>query len=162
MSEMVCVRESVYRYALTRGQRYTVFAADDAKRQVRVKGNNGRTRWFPIYCFDQSTRSVPTLATFHLDDPISADDDLSIEVTVELSDGERRWCTFVTPDALASRGDWIDGTQIPFHYGNRHIVVARELSEDLIGRMLRYIDSQGELAQCTLPLEPVDDPEEAS
>ena len=163
MSELVCVRESVYPSALTRGKRYTVIAADDAKQQVRVKGNNGRARWFPLYCFEESTRSVPTLATYHLDDPISADDALSIEVTVELSDGERRWCTFITPAALADSGDHaIEGTQVFFRYNLRHLVVARALSEDLIGRMLHYIDSQGDLAECTQPLGRVDDSEVAS
>lgn len=157
MSEMVCVSESVYRDALTRGKQYTVLAIDDEKRQVRIKGDNGRTRWFSAYCFDQSHRSVPTLATFHLDDPISPHEDRTIEVTVELTNGERRWCFFATPPALASCGHWIEGTQVPFHYDNRHIIIARELSEDLIGRMLRYIDSQGALVECTLELEPRDD-----
>jgi len=162
VSEMTCVCESVYRGALTRGKRYTVRAIDSEKRQVRITGDNGRTRWFPADCFDQSDRSVPTLATFHLDDPIRPHEGLSIEVTVELSNGERRWCIFATPSALACCGDWIEGTQVPFHYCNQHIIIARELSEELIGRMLRYIDSQGGLAECTLPLGPVDDEEEAS
>ena len=162
MSEMICVCESVYRDALTRGKRYAVRAIDSEKRQVRITGDNGRTRWFPVYCFDQSDLSVPMLATFHLDDPIRPHEDLPIEVTVELSNGEQRWCIFATPSSLASCGDWIEGTQVPFHYCNRHIIIARELSEELVGRMLRYIDSQGELAECTLPLGAVDDEDEAS
>ena len=162
MSEMICVSESVYRDALTRGKKYTVVAIDDKKRQVRIKGDNGRTRWFPTYCFDQSDRSIATLITFHLDDPIRPHEDLPIEVTVELSNGEQRWCIFATPSTLVSYGDWINGTQVPFHYGNRHIIIARELSEDFIGRMLHYIDSQGELVECTLRLEPIDDEMEAS
>jgi hypothetical protein len=156
------VSESVYRGALTRGKHYTVLTLDDGKSQVRIKGDNGRTRWFPAYCFDQSDRSVPALAAFHLDDPIRPDEDLPVEVTVELSNGERRWCIFATPSALASCGDWIEGSQVPWHYGNRHIIIARELSEDLIGRMLHHIDSQGELVECTLQLEPIDDAMEAS
>lgn len=153
MSEVVCVSQSVYRDALTRGKRYTVPSIDEEKRQIRIKGDNGRVRWFPAYCFDQSERSVPLLTAFHLDDAIRPDEDLPIEVTVELSNGERRWCIFATPSALASCGDWVEGTKIPFHYGNRHVIVSRELSEDLVGRILNYIDAQGELVECTLLLE---------
>lgn len=154
MREITCVCESVYGDALTRGQRYEVRAKDSQKRQVRITGDNGRTRWFPTYCFDLSNGSVPILASFELDDPINPHDDLPIDVTVELSNGEQRWCIFATPSALARCGNWIEGTQVPFHYGNRHIIIARELSKELIGRMLRYIDSQGELAECTLPFAP--------
>lgn len=162
MNELVCVSESVYRTALTRGRHYMVLANDGEKRRVRIKGDNGRIRWFPAYCFNHSDMPVPTLATFHCDDPITPHKDLPIEVTVELSNGERRWCIFATPSALACCGDWIEGTNVPFHFGNRHVVVAGELSNDLIERMLRYIDRQGELLECTLPLEPVDGPEETS
>lgn len=88
MNEMICVHESVYRDALTRGKRYTVRAVDGEKRQVRITGDNGRTRWFLAYCFDQSDRSVPRLATFHLDDSIRPHEVRPIQVTVELSDGE--------------------------------------------------------------------------
>jgi hypothetical protein len=152
----------MYRDALTRGKRYAVLAADDKMRQVRIKGDNGRIRWFPAYCFDQNNWSAPTLTTFCVDDPIRAEEALPIEVTVELSDGERRWCIFATPSALENCGNWIEGTEVPFHYGNRHIVVAKELSEDLIFRMLQYIDSKGELVECTLPLESYGDEKEAS
>lgn len=157
VNEMVCVSVSVYRDALTRGKQYTVLSVDYESSQVRVKDDKGRTRWFPAYCFGQRDRSVPKLVTFHFDDPISSHEDLPVEVTVELSNGERRWCIFSTPAALEGCGEWIEGTQVPFHYGNRHIIIAKELSEDFIRRMLHHIDNQGELMKCTLPLEPVYD-----
>lgn len=152
MSEVVCISESVYRGALTRGKHYSVLAADPDARQFRVRGDNGRARWFPAYCFDRGDRPVPVLAGFQLDDSIEPGEDLLIEVTVQLSSGERRWCVFATPAALASCGDWIEGTEISFHYHNRHIIVAGRLSEERIERVLRYIDAQGELIECTLPL----------
>ncbi len=152
MNELVCIRESVYEQLLTRGSRYTALAMDDEQRQVRIKGDNGRVRWIPSNCFDKSDRPVITLVKYQLDDTSTPSQDKTIEVTVNLSDGGQRWCIFATPEALASGGDYIDGTQVPFHYCNRHVIVAGELSEDLIGRMLRYIDGQGELAECTLPL----------
>ena len=157
MNTMVCVSVSVYRDELTRGKQYDVLAIDGDKRKIRIQGDNGRTRWFPSYCFDQSNCSVPTLDTFNLDDPIMPNEDSPIEVTVQLSNGERRWCIFATPSALANCGYWIEGTQIPFHYGNRHVIIAKELSEDLILRMLHEIDRQGALVDCTVPLDDVDD-----
>ena len=157
MNKMVCVSVSVFRDALTRGKQYDVLAIDEDKRKIRITGDNGRTRWFPSYCLDQSNRSVPTLETFHLDDPITTNEDRAIEVTVQLSNGERRWCIFATPSALANCGFWIEGTQIPFHYSNRHIIIARELSEDLILRMLHEIDRQGALEDCTVQLDDVGD-----
>lgn len=151
MAELICISESVYNGALTRGRRYAVISVND--RQVRIKGDNGRIRWFPLYCFQGTEHTVPILSSFCLDDDITLSTDLPIEVTVQLSNGERRWCIFATPSALVNCGDWIAGTKVPFHYGNKHIILAKELSEDLIERILRYIDSQGELVECTLPLE---------
>jgi hypothetical protein len=61
------------------------------------------------------------------------DDDLSgaatggIEVTVTLRDGERRWCYFMTPAALATCGDWLPGTETRIHYDAPHMIVVAEL-----------------------------------
>jgi hypothetical protein len=82
MDDWVCARVSVYQDALTRGNRYHVLAHDNAKRQVRVKGDNGRTRWFPVDCFDQSSSAVPTLSGYLIDDPITPGQELSIDVTI--------------------------------------------------------------------------------
>lgn len=71
-------------------------------------------------------------------------------------------CTFITPSQLANHGEWIEGTQIPFHYENRCLIIAGQLSEDLIGRMLQAIESQGELVNCAHPLRnPEDDEDDA-
>ena len=150
MTEVVCLSVSVYRDALTRGRRYTVLATDD-RDHYRIQGDNGRIRSFPMDVFDQSDRSVPTLTGYQIDDPIPWAH--WIEVTVQLSNDERRWCHFATPSSLAGSGNRIEGTKVRFHYGYRHLIIAEELSEDLIGKILRHIDDQGELEECTLPLE---------
>jgi hypothetical protein len=152
MSAITCTSVSVYSGSLTRGRIYEVLANDDVKRQVRVKDDRGRSRWFPLYCFASDIQPVSTLVRFHVDDPRDLAEGRPVEVTVEHSDGSRRWCVFTTPEALTASGDWIEGTKIPFHYGNGHIILAAELSEDLIGRMLHEIDRQGKLEACTLPL----------
>lgn len=59
--KIVCSSVGVYAEVLTRGQEYEIAALDEQKRQVRVHGDNGRTRWFPLGCFDMEGRPVPTL-----------------------------------------------------------------------------------------------------
>ncbi len=153
MNDMVCVSVSVFRDALTRGRRYTVLAMDGEKRQLRLKGDNGRTCWFPAGCFDELSVAVPTLSSYSIDGPMPLVQEPMVEVTVQLSDGEHRWCVFATPQALAQAGDWVEGTEVRCHYGCRHFIIANVLSEDIIAAILHTIDSQGQLVACTLPLE---------
>jgi hypothetical protein len=110
---------------------------------------------------------VQTLVSFTIDDPI---EDSLVEVTVTLSDGERRWCTFVIPQHLETCGELVAGTEsrpaggpkrpVRFHYGNQHMIIASELSLPLIEVMLFEIDRQGELEACTQPLSTTDDGDE--
>jgi hypothetical protein len=128
MNELTCVCESVYKQALTRGQVYAVL--DQKGKQYLVRGDNGRVRWFPQYCFVEGTPVVPTLDHFQLDDPLEATQRMPIEVTVTLSTGEKRWCLVATPAALAQGGNWIEGTTVPFLYGLRHLIIAAEVGVD--------------------------------
>ena len=73
-----------------------------------------------------------------------------IEVTVHLPSGERRWCFFMTPEALNTCGDWIEGTTTRFHYGAAHmIVIAGTLTPGIIEGALRHIDKAGDLELAT-------------
>ena len=74
-------------------------------------------------------------------------------MTIELSDGERRWCFFLTPDAMKRCGDWVEGTQVRFHVGVPHMIVVAELSEDVIRRILEGRDRDGELEAHTMALD---------
>ena len=89
---------------------------------------------------------------------IEIDDDLAtqatgaIEVTVVLEDGERRWCYFMTPEALSYCGNWINGTETRIHYGAAHmIVVAAPLTASIIEQALFHIQDEGELLTTTRP-----------
>lgn len=150
MNELTCICVSVYAQALTRGRQYTIL--DQKGKQYLLEGDNGRVRLFPNYCFTEGVISVPVLAHFQIEHPLELAETTILEVTVTLSTGEKRWCLVATPAALAHGGNWIEGTTIPFRYGLRHLIIASELNEVLIGRMLHYIDSQGQLLECTLPL----------
>ena len=95
-------------YALNRGKRHIVLAADIEKHQVRIKGDNQRIRWFPAHCYDQSDLSAPVLATFHLEDPIRPQENIFIEVTVELSNGDNLSWFFqfrISPTCFLGKSD---------------------------------------------------------
>jgi hypothetical protein len=153
MEALVCASVSVYGHALSRGSTYEVLATDLHRRQIRVTGDDGRARWFPSHCFAHPEQPLPVMMEFTIEDHLPREGPSTpVEVTIRFVSGERRWCVFATPQALVECGDWIDGTRLRFHARNRHVILAEEITEDLIGRMLRYLDAQGELVECTLPL----------
>ena len=91
--------------------------------------------------------------TFTLRDDLATQDTGAIEVELQMRDGSRRGCFFMTPTALAACGDWIAGTQVRIHYGAPHmIVVAGRLTEDFIEQALQHIASAGHLEKCSLPI----------
>lgn len=151
MEELVCSSVGVYREALTRGEEYVVLDRNDERQQIRVKGDNGRIRWFPRYHFCSRDEEVPVLAEFLIDDDLIDTDQGCIEVVISLSNGERRFCWFATPTALGNCGEMLGDTGCRYHYCNRHFVIATDVSRESIGRVLREIESQGCLLECTLP-----------
>ena len=153
MDSVVCISESIYHDALTRGKQYEVLEVDSEKHQIRIRGDNEQCRWFPMNCFDFGNRPVSIMTGLTIDDPIKPGDESLVEVTVSFSTGERRWCLFGTPAALSNGGSFIEDTRIRFHYANRHLIIADVLTEALIERILHYIDSQNELIECSLPLD---------
>lgn len=97
------------------------------------------------------------LKDFKIDDTISDPLNDTIEVSMKLSDGTWRWCCFVTPSVLANNGDWVEGTRIRFHYGLHHFIIVNEVSIPTITKILREIELQGKLIECSLPLDMDDD-----
>lgn len=94
------------------------------------------------------------LKSFTIQDDLGAQGTRAVEVDLELVSGERRWCFFMTPAALAGCGDFISGTTIRYHYGAPHmIVVAGQLDRPLIEQVLHEVSERGELLQCSLPVE---------
>jgi hypothetical protein len=84
------------------------------------------------------------MLSYIIDDPIAEPPSAAVEVTIDFGGGRKRWCVFVTPEQLASVGDWVDGTQVRVHLGVPHVIVVSDLNEDIIDRVLRrlYIDRQ--------------------
>ena len=92
------------------------------------------------------------LRSYRIDDDLARADEAAVEVTVTLADERRRWCFFMTPAALAACGDWVEGTRVRLHLGEPHMIVVSELSVDVIERVLRQLQAEGELERRTLPL----------
>jgi hypothetical protein len=94
------------------------------------------------------------LASFAIEDDLTTQDTGAVEVTLLLDNGKRRWCFFMTPTALATCGDFIPGTDVRYHRAASHmIVVAGRIDKPTIERVLRAIDKEGELINCSRPIE---------
>lgn len=48
---VICNSVGPYVDALTRGKEYEVIADDEEKEQIKIVGDNNRTRWFKRYYF---------------------------------------------------------------------------------------------------------------
>ena len=92
------------------------------------------------------------LRSYRIDDDLANADTGAIEVTVTLADERRRWCFFMTPAALAAVGDWVEGTKVHLHLGELHMIVVSEISVEIIERVLRQLEAEGDLERRTLPL----------
>jgi hypothetical protein len=149
MSEATCVGEAGYGAALTYSRKYEILAVDEEKGQVKVKGDNGRGRWFHIGCFDLTGAEVAVLVGIRIRDNLEPEPSGFVEVDLELSDGQKRWCWFVTPDFLLTPGDQIEGTSIQALYGVPHLIVVNEVTAEIISQVLHHIERQGELSRCT-------------
>jgi hypothetical protein len=97
-------------------------------------------------------RDGAVLRSYTIDGDLASADQGAVEVTVTFTDERRRWCFFITPAALASVGDWVEGTQVRLHLGEVHMIVVTELSRDVVERVLRQLEADGELERRTLPL----------
>jgi len=75
-----------------------------------------------------------------------------VEVTIDLGD-HKRWLFFATPQLLGSVADWVPGTAVRLHLGERHMIVVSELSPAIIDAVLRQLHAEGALETRTLPLE---------
>jgi hypothetical protein len=88
---------------------------------------------------------------YTIDDAIGCPLTISVEVAIDFPEG-KRWLFFATPDLLASVGDFVRGTQIRLHLGERHMVVVSELNPEVIGSVLKQLFDAGELESRTLSL----------
>jgi hypothetical protein len=153
LNTAICITEGVYRGALTYGKMYEIIRSDEVKRQVKVKGDNGKVRWYPCYCFDNTGKEVPMLTRILHYDSLEKPADW-IEVEIELSNGQQRWCLFITPELLAAQPNKVfmeNGCLLM--YDTPHMIIVDALNKEIIESTLKYIQSQGALLACTKPIE---------
>jgi hypothetical protein len=149
MSEATCVGEAGYGAALTYSRKYEILALDEEKRQVKIKSDNGRVRWFPMGWFDLTGAEVAVLVSITIWDNLEPEANGWVEVELALSDGQKRWCWFVTPNLLLKAGDSVEGTNIQALYGVPHLIVVNEVTAEIISQVLHHIEKRGELLKCT-------------
>lgn len=66
-------------------------------------------------CFTMNIESI------EVEDPIELHNSMAIEVAIVTSNGDKRWCFFFTPEGMSACGDFIEGTNVRFHYGAAHM-----------------------------------------
>jgi hypothetical protein len=88
---------------------------------------------------------------YTIDDPIESPLTTPVEVTIDFPTG-KRWLFFATPELLATVGDWVPGTRVRLHLGERHMVVVEAITPQIIDAVLRQLHEAGELESRTLPL----------
>ena len=91
------------------------------------------------------------MLSYTLDDSIEMPLTTSVEVTIDFPNG-MRWLFFVTPELLASSGDFVENTKSRLHLGERHMIVVSEISLAIIESVLRNLAASGDLESRTLPL----------
>ena len=155
---MICRSTGSYSDALTRGKIYQVLQRDDLKRQVRLRGDNGRIRWYMSHLFGPEDSIIPLLVSWQFDNDIEDPTCDCVEVTVHFSDETRGWCSIGTPeyfkrrlDARSDPKDWKVSTE-PAVWGS-NLILVRRLDFVTVDWTLRYMDQQGELTSFSLPYE---------
>jgi hypothetical protein len=113
---------------------------------------------YPNHPFQRTSDGAAETATlplrmlpYTIDDTVDCPLQTSVEVTIEFSTG-KRWLFFATPGLLASVGDFVDGTRVRVHLGEKHMIVVSELDPGIIDAVLNQLHSAGELESRTLPI----------
>ena len=154
-----CARVADYANALCRGNTYEV--VDGNERNVKIRTEEGRMRWFPRTCFVPAGTPLWCLADFRIGADVEAECCVQTDVTAVLKqDGleqaqtEARWCYFVTPEYLRQRFEEKAASNeaiLPVQLGLNGMVLP-VLNHSNIAQALRYLEAQDQLYVCTEPL----------
>jgi hypothetical protein len=78
----------------------------------------------------------------------------AVEVVLEFSDDHRRWCYFITPQMLSQlSGDEQFGDERLLSYDSPHMIVVSAITRATIEQSLAFIESQGKILDCSMPIE---------
>ena len=134
---------------------------DTNERNVKIRTEEGRVRWFPSTCFVPMGTPLWCLVDFRIGADVEAEPCVQTEVTVVLQQdesepvhSETRWCYFVTPQYLRQRFEEQAASNeaiLPVQLGLNGMVLP-VLSHSSIAQALRYLEMQDQLYICTEPL----------
>lgn len=146
MEMVTCISVGVYQDNLTRGKQYALTEENGERHQVHIKGDQGRLRWFPSFCFDFENNPVSHLVSWQFDNDIESDAQTWMpEALLALSDGSRRFCLLATPQTLAhlvsSPGSY---------FSSHHLVVVCSYDFNTVDKALHHLDASGCLAETSL------------
>jgi len=85
-----------------------------------------------------------------IEDQIESHTTRGIEVVLEMNDGTKRFCFFLTPQGASNCGDFIKNTKTRVHYGALHVFTVSDISQDIIESVIKEIESNGELLERTI------------
>ena len=89
--------------------------------------------------------------SYTIDGAIESPLTCSVEVTIDLPSG-KRWLFFVTPELLATVGDFVENSQVRVHLGEKHMIVVSELTPAVIDAVLLDLMRSGDLESRTVAL----------
>lgn len=139
-----CCRVGAYEEALTFGRAYEVREA--APGQYRVRGDNGRVRWFPAYCF--SSEPPVRLVRWAFGPGVPVRLPSMEEADLEFSDGTRRWLWVATPEALR---DLLERN--PPGFALSHMLLVPDYEPPTVEAALRHLERHGDLREASRPVE---------
>ncbi|WP_047154070.1 hypothetical protein [Aneurinibacillus tyrosinisolvens] len=146
---VICNSVGSYAEALTRGKEYEVIAENEEKEQIKILGDNKRARWFKEDYFVSYGSNVPVLVQWQFDDVIHDSSENSLqhpEITVILSDGQKRWCSICTKVGLM---DYIQRNMDGNVFLIENQIIIKDFSHEVVNDALIHLDQQNELISST-------------
>lgn len=135
-----CINESSFSDHIIKRKSYVV--QDIKPDLLRVFNTRKKLVWLPEYCFTKE--EIPDIKSIIIDDEII---DNYIEVTIEFSDGVKRWTSFITINKLNNLfnrfRDYVLGNEL---------IIVKEVNETIIKRTIIELDKQDQLYEMTKKL----------
>lgn len=145
---ITCKSIGAYEASLKKGKRYELLDKNDLKNQVKIRDNNGRVRWYPTILFNLQGEDIPIVLGWEFTTPLDSEMDDWVEVKINLSDGTKRWCSFVTPEYLQ---EMISKSNSQPGFWSAHTIIVKNIKTDIIDKMLNILDQNGEILAASLP-----------
>jgi len=142
-----CIDRAVYPHQLTKRKAYQILNQNE--RNYKIKGDSGRLVWLAHDLFVASLEEIPAIQKITIDDPISKPLDVSIEVTIEFENGNKRWMIFMAPVYLEAL---LKGKSKTYLSGN-NIMFLLEITSEAVNKAIYELDDQNELTKNSIPYE---------